>query len=158
MKMDEYIKVKDMTYIEYCDYLQNKYGIGLDDYMTKSYNVKHKCKRTKEGLVVHHKKEDTMVMLSNKLIAQNYPFEWQQKENLVYCDYLEHLLLHVLICKYPSSEKVDIAKVGVGGVVNFLVPELNDLYCGWITQQEWRKNCHNKIIHDKDVYMKILKQ
>lgn len=28
MHMDEYLKVKDMTYLQYCDYLQSKYGIG----------------------------------------------------------------------------------------------------------------------------------
>lgn len=54
------------TYLEYCDYLQLKYGIGLADYMTKSYNPNPRCKRTKDGLVAHHKKEDTMIMLSTK--------------------------------------------------------------------------------------------
>lgn len=88
MDMNEYRKVKDLTYLEYCDYLQNKYGIGLADYMTKSYNVNPKCKRTKEGLFAHHKREDKMIMLSDKEIAKRCPFEWQQKENIVYCDYL----------------------------------------------------------------------
>ena len=56
MNMVEYLKVKDFTYLEYCDYLQSKYGIGLDDYMTKTFNRKSKCSRTKEGLLAHHKK------------------------------------------------------------------------------------------------------
>ena len=103
MNMNEYLEVKDLSYLDYCDYLQRKYGIGLDDYMTKAYNTKPKCKRTKEGLLVHHIREDTMIMLSTKEIAMMFPFEWQLKENLVYCDYLEHLLLHILICKYPSD-------------------------------------------------------
>ena len=157
MNMVEFQQVKDMTYKQYCDYLQKKYGIGLADYMTKSYNINPKCKRTKEGLIAHHKTEDKMVMLSNKVYAQMCPFEWQQKENIVYCDYLEHLLLHVLICKYPSSDKILDADVGIGGVVTFLVPELNDLYSGWETKQEWRKTCHNKVINDKDVYMEIIR-
>ncbi|WP_256365363.1 hypothetical protein [Candidatus Methanomassiliicoccus intestinalis] len=38
MKLAEYEKVKDYTYLEYCDYLQDKYGIGLCDYMTQSWN------------------------------------------------------------------------------------------------------------------------
>ena len=46
--MNEYLKVKNFTYLEYCDYLQDKYGIGLSDYMTKSYNPNPKCKRTRE--------------------------------------------------------------------------------------------------------------
>ena len=158
MNLAEYNQVKNYTYLEYCDYLQHKYGIGLADYMTKSFNANPKCKRTKEGLVAHHKMEDTMVMLSTKAIAQMCPFEWQQKQNIVYCDYLEHLLLHVLICKYPSDNKVDIANVGIGGVVNFIVPELNDLYSGWKTSQPWRENCHHRVINDKEVYLEIIKQ
>lgn len=158
MNMDEYQKVKDLTYLEYCDYLQRKYGIGLANYMTKSYNINSKCKRTKEGLIAHHKKEDTMIMLSNKEIAKIYPFEWQLKENIVYCDYLEHLLLHVLICKYPANDEASFIHAGMGGVVDFLVPELNDLYSGWITNQTWRKNCHDKVSADKTVYLAILKQ
>lgn len=158
MNMSEYLIVKDFTYLEYCDYLQNKYGIGLDDYMTKSYNPKPKCKRTKEGLLAHHKKEDTMILLSTKEVAMMCPIEWQSKENIVYCDYLEHLLLHILICKYQSDKEIDFVKVGLGGVVKFIVPELNDLYSGWETGQAWRKNCHDKVKGDKAVYMEMLKQ
>lgn len=158
MNMSEYQQVKGFTYLEYCDYLQAKYGIGRADYMTKSYNPNPKCKRTKDGLVAHHKKEDTMVMLATKEVAQLCPFEWQSKENIVYCDYLEHLLLHVLICKYPANNKPDFVCAGIGGVVNFITPELNDLYSGWTTNQAWRKNCHNRVLEDKDVYLAILKQ
>ena len=158
MNLKEYLSVKNYTYLEYCEYLQNKYGIGLSDYMTKSYNPKPKCKRTKEGLLAHHKREDQMIMLSTKEYAEKCPFEWQLKENIIYCDYLEHLLLHVLICKYPSNEKIDMFDVGIGGVINFIVPELNDLYSGWITNQSWRKVCHSVVIQDKNVYLAILKQ
>lgn len=155
--MNEFFKVKDMTYSEYCNYLQEKYGIGLADYMTKSFNKNKKVSRTSEGLIAHHKAEDKMIMLSTKAFAEMCPFEWQKKENIVYCDYLEHLLLHVFICKYPSSEKLPVADVGIGGVVNFIVPELNDLYSGWVTKQTWRLNCHNLVKEDKEVYLEIIK-
>ena len=158
MNMKEYLQVKDYTYLEYCDYLQKKYGIGLSDYMTKSWNKNPKCTRTKDGLLAHHKMENTMIMLSAKEVAMICPFKWQSKENIVYCDYLEHLLLHILICKYPSPSKIKGVDVGIGGVVNFLVPELNDLYSGRETSQKWRKTCHDKVANDKDVYMALLKQ
>lgn len=157
MNIAEFEQVKQMTYLEYCDYLQNKYGIGRADYMTKSFNKNPKVSRTSEGLFAHHKAEDKMIMLSTKAFAQMCPFEWQQKENIIYCDYLEHLLLHVLICKYPSPDKVPMADVGIGGVTNFLVPELNDLYSGWAPSQTWRINCQNAIKDDLDVYLAILK-
>ena len=158
MNMDEYLKVKDFTYLEYCDYLQAKYGIGLADYMTKSFYPNPKCKRTKEGLVAHHKKENTAILLCKREFAKQYPIEWQSKENIVYCDYLEHLLLHVLIYKYPSQEEGACISAGLGGLLAFIVPELNDVYSGWISDLQWQRNCHNRIIANKDVYLAILKQ
>lgn len=157
MNLKEFEKVKGMTYLEYCDYLQAKYGIGIADYMTKSFNKNSKCSRTSEGLIAHHKAEDKMIMLSTKSFAEKCPYEWQLKHNIVYCDYLEHLLLHVLICKYPSPDKFPLADVGIGGVVDFLVPELNDLYSGWMPKQQWRLNCRTLIIEEKEVYFEILK-
>lgn len=155
MDIKEYQQVKDYTYLEYCDYLQSKYGIGYDDYMTYDYKCNSKCKRTKDGLIAHHKKEDVASMLSLPIVAQLHPIEWQFKENIVYCDYLEHLLLHVLIYKYPAKEN---SYIGLSGAIDFISPELNDLYSGWCTKQKWRQNCHKKVINDKDVYLAILKQ
>lgn len=157
MKIAEFEKVKGMTYAEYCDYLQKKYGIGRADYMTRAFNKNQKVTRTSEGLIAHHKAEDKMILLSTKEVAETCPYEWQKKENIVYCDYLEHLLLHVLICKYPSQDRHPLADVGIGGVVNFIVPELNDLYSGWVSKQAWRNNCHRVVAEDREVYMEILK-
>lgn len=158
MNLAEYEKVKSFTYLEYCDYLQQKYGIGLSDYMTKSWNKNSKVTRTKDGLLAHHKFEDHAIMLSTKEFAMQNPFEWQLAKNIVYCDYLEHLFLHILICEYPSNEQNEFEAVGVGGVINFIVPELNDLYSGWETEQAWRKNCHILIVNDKNVYLLLLKR
>lgn len=155
--MTEFENVKNMTYLEYCDYLQGKYGIGRADYMTRAYNKNQKVSRTSDGLIAHHKAEDKMILLSTKEVAERCPYEWQMKENIVYCDYLEHLLLHVLICKYPSQNKHPLADVGIGGVVSFIVPELNDLYSGWVSKQAWRNACHRIVIEDKEVYLEILK-
>lgn len=158
MKLAEYELIKKYNYLEYCDYLQKKYGIGRSDYMTKSWNKNSKCSRTNDGLVAHHKFEDHAILLSTKEAAMNNPFEWQLAQNIVYCDYLEHLLLHILICENPAQDKNAFEAVGIGGVINFIVPELNDVYSGWQTNQQWRKNCHNLIINDKDVYMTLLKR
>ena len=95
MTVQEYEKVKNYTYLEYCDYLQQKYGIGLCDYMSENWKKNGKVTRTKEGLYVHHKYEDHAIMLGNPEYAKKNPYEWQKKENLVYCNLLEHLLLHL---------------------------------------------------------------
>ncbi len=158
MDLAEYSKVKDLNYLDYCDYLQNKYGIGLCNYMTKSWNMNPKVSRTKEGLLAHHKYEDHAIMLSTKEYAMRNPYEWQLAENIVYCDYLEHLFLHILICENPAEDHNLFEAVGVGGVINFIVPELNDVYSGFETKQPWRKTCHNLIKNDKDVYFALLKR
>ena len=158
MDITEYNKIKSLTYQEYCDYLQDKYGIGLCDYMTKSFNKTGRAARTKEGLYIHHKMEDRVAMLGRPECAKEWPFEWQQKENLVYCDFLEHLWLHYLICRYPSPEKMTDEILGLGGIINFIVPELNDMYSGWEPKQMWQKNCHDRVREDKDVYLEMLKE
>lgn len=158
MDIKEYESVKDKTYLEYCDYLQDKYGISKYNYFSASFTKSKKVSRTKEGLVIHHKYEDHAIMLSTQEFAMANPYEWQLAENLVYCDYLEHLLLHILICEHPSPNANAKENVGFGGVVNFLVPELNDVYSGWKTKLQWQKNCHDRIINDKDVYMALIKR
>lgn len=157
MNLVEYNLVKDMTYLEYCDYLQQKYGIGKANYFSKNWNKSSKISRTKEGLLTHHKMEDRMILLSNKSFAQMAPYEYQLKENLVYCDYLEHLFLHILICEYPYPEIQGIT-VGIGGAVDFLIPELNDFYSGWKTKQSWRQSCHSLIKDDINVYYILLER
>lgn len=158
MDIKEYEIVKNYTYLEYCDYLQQKYGIGLCDYMKPNWTKNPKVTRTKEGLYVHHKYENHAIMLGNPSFAKNNPYEWQKKENLVYCNLLEHLLLHQMICENPAEDKNAFEKVGLGGIVNFIVPELNDVYSGWVSKQAWQQNCHSIIINHKNVYLQILKR
>lgn len=66
--------------------------------------------------------------------------------------------MHILICKESSLNKIDNGQyVGIGGIINFLIPELNDyFYCGWKTTEEWRKKIHERISFDKKTYTLIL--
>ena len=158
MNIKEYEIVKDFSYLQYCDYLQEKYGIGLCNYMTKSWNKNPKISRSKDGLFVHHKYEDHAILLSNKNAAMRNPFEWQLAENMVYCDYLEHLFLHILICENPANDKNKFEAVGIGGVF-IIVSTLNDFYSGWNTEKLlWMQTCLNKVCKDKDVYLTLLKR
>lgn len=162
MDILEYEKVRELNYLEYCDYLQNKYGIGLSDYMTPTWNRKKKVSRTNEGLLAHHKFEDHAIKLSTKEFAIKNPYEWQLAKNIIYCDYLEHLYLHILICESSvdnyTKETDALEMVGIGGILEFLVPELNGLYSGWKTSQAWRMKCHELVINDKNVYLTLLKR
>lgn len=152
MKITEYEQVKDFTYQDYCDYLQNKYGIGTDNYFTKNFTKSKKVTRTSEGLFVHHRCEDLIANLSDKEVAASAPFEYQEKENLVYCDYLEHLFLHILICEYPNEDREEGQMVGIGGIVNFLIPELDTCYSESIATKDWLQRCYDEVLKDKDVY------
>lgn len=77
MNQAEYNKIKKMDYNNYCEYLQQKYGIANGNYMSASWNRNQKISRTNEGLVIHHKFEDHAILLSHKKQAMLNPYEWQ---------------------------------------------------------------------------------
>ena len=165
MNMTEYQNVKDMTYIEYCDYLQDKYGISPVDYINKNCNKNGKVTRTKFGLFVHHKMEDHAILLSTPVVIKERPIEWQYRENLVYCDFLEHLLLHILITEYPSENRIENEMVGSGGIV-FITKNLNDFWtieclpdkAVGLSMLEWQQNCFDYVKGDIDVYFELHKR
>lgn len=158
MNLNEYNNVKNMTYLEYCDYLQSKYGKSNYDYMSENFKKNPKVTRTKEGLFCHHKFEDHAILLSHPEYAMQNPFYYQKAENLVYCDFLEHLFLHILITEYPAEDKNENENVGIGGCINFFIPELNDLYSGFNITQQWKLNCFNKVKDDVDVDVSLVKR
>ena len=157
MDFNEYEKVKNLNYKEYCTYLQDKYGIpNLPYFNTKS--IKNKISRTSDGLFIHHIKEDVAIMLSDKNWAKMFPYEYQLSNELVYCDYLEHLLLHILICENLNPNRDPLCAPGIGGVQNFLVPQLNDFYSGFPTKRKWEQYCFDKVKNDYDVYKLLVKR
>lgn len=124
----------------------------------RKLEFKTKMQKNKRRPLSSHKYEDHAILLSTKEFAMKNPFEWQKAENIVYCDYLEHLFLHILICENPSKEQNKNEAVGIGGAMVFIIPELNDVYSGWETKQEWRKICHKRIKNDKDVFLALVKR
>lgn len=90
---------KSLSYDQLTQFLLKKYGAAEYDYFCKS-NCKTKDKRvsrTKEGLICHHICEKYALYLSDNVSASKKPFEYQKAENLCYCNYLEHFLLHIKI-------------------------------------------------------------
>lgn len=153
-----------MNYRECCSYLINKY-----DHPPRDYFRNKKCKskppensRTKEGLVIHHIDEDKAILLSSKQCAVTMPFNYQRKERLVYCNYLEHLILHLKIIEYPNSKAND-ELLGARGVFYFILPDINKFFVLLgIKEIEklplWQKNCANKIKNNFREYLLIWKQ
>lgn len=151
------IKNKDLqflistTYENAIDFLKNKYGKVKGSYfLTKTCaSPNKKIKRTNDGLVIHHIKENLVADISKKERALLFPFEYQESENLVYCNFLEHLILHILIIKEVELEYILKSKqlVGYGGVVNYLEPML----LSWQKNPpilDWMKRCYMVIEED----------
>lgn len=157
MNMEEYQKVKGLNYLDYCDYLQGKYGIGRADYMTKSFSKNKKVSRAKEGLYAHHKMENEYPSLSEKTMAKRFPWECQAKENIVYCDALEHLYLHILITEI-SSANYHRQFFGLSDAVHVMISNLFDVYSGYEAKVGWKRSCDDKVREDKDVFFELVKR
>ena len=77
--------------------------------------------------------------------------------DLVYCDWLEHLFLHILITE--ASLPDPLTPVGINGIQYYFIPQLNDFYAGLsMTMAPWEQKCFNKIKDDLDCYKTLLKR
>lgn len=155
-----YEKMLNSSYADNVKYLLKKYGAAKHDYF-KDTDCKQKnplVSRTAEGLYCHHIDEDKAIMLSNDKFAAVNPFDYQKKNRLVYCNLLEHLLLHVKIAEEPRDENANENELpGIGGAVNFICKDLNDIYAGKEFADEWRKKVADAVKDNFDDYIAILK-
>ena len=139
--------------------LLKKYGSAKHNYFKDTAcKIKNPLvTRTNEGLFCHHIDEDKAIMLCNDKFAVNNPFEYQKADRLVYCNLLEHLLLHVKIAENPSPDANENELPGIGGAINFICKDLNDTYSGKKFSDEWRKNVADKVKDNFDDYIIILR-
>lgn len=154
-----YESMLKMSYQDIVSALLKKYGSAKHNYF-KDTACKTKnplVTRTNEGLFCHHIDEDKAIMLCNDKFAANNPFEYQKADRLVYCNLLEHLLLHVKIAENPSPDSNENKLPGIGGAINFICKELNDIYSGKKFADEWRKNVADKVKDNFDDYIIILR-
>lgn len=110
MKIKEFDEMIKMQYYELCKHLQKKYGIPKYSYFKfRENNYNHvDLRNIKDGLVIHHMCEYGCDDLSDKY--KPYNKKQQEPKALVYCNYLEHILLHF---KIPTKNlpKILIADV-----------------------------------------------
>lgn len=161
--MEYYISFLSKSYDEYCVYLLDKYGVAADDYFSKpSYErfkkgeikapSKKKITRTNEGLYIHHIDEDKQILIAEPkaILKFDIPFSYQEKERLVYCNLIEHAILHVLIAVKDVEEGTrgkDFQAHGIGGYVNFIRPQLIQwLIKGVESKITWQVNCRNAVV------------
>lgn len=148
-KFNWYLSMLDGTYDEAIKKLLIKYGEVKEDYFREpSYKrflngeikniTKGQYSRANEGLECHHIFENQYINIGSKdtIYDFKYPFQIQKKENLVYCDIIEHFILHVLIVKETNGE------FGEGGSEIFLRPKIEDwLISKKIPKPQWMKKC-----------------
>jgi hypothetical protein len=134
MFMLSLIEELSMNYDQYVSYLLKKYGPAQYDYFcNESCKTKNsKVSRTKEDLFCHHIDENKEVLLSTPEIAKLHAFKYQKKDRLVYCNILEHLLLHI---KIVQEFYTDDNSLGIGGV-GMITDQINCYYqcpptAGW---------------------------
>lgn len=167
--MPRYNKYKSLllkSYDEAVIYLLNKYGPANDDFFReKSYyrylngeikNItKGKYSRTNEGLFCHHIDEIQELKISDQTFVKrnNIPFKYQKKDRLVYCDLIEHTILHILITKETSDE------FGLPGYLTYLKPMIEDWYIEEIIPKpKWMKNCYAKSFLTPEEAINILNE
>lgn len=144
-------KLLSMNYRDAVQFLLRKYGVATVPYfpqksydkflsgINKTLTKSSKVTRTKEGLYCHHIAEINYIMLSNSDFIKffNYPFELQEKDMLVYCNLVEHSILHTLISREATGAQ------GQGGYWNFIRPMIIDWYIDEnILNPEWMKLCY----------------
>ena len=87
-----------------------------------------------------------------------HPYECQKADRLVYCNALEHLILHVKIVEEPKNKDANKMELqGIGGAVNFLCPQINDYYNGYEFKQPHLIKIYSLIENNFDDYVYILK-
>lgn len=156
----EYADELSMDYDHLVDHLLQKYGKAKGDYfLTETCASKNKkIVRTNEGLYCHHIDEDKAIMLSNDKYAIQNPFEYQKADRLVYCNILEHLILHIKIVEKPKSKSANTGEIqGIGGAVNYLTKQINDYYNGYEFKQQYMITIMSFIKDNFDDYIKVLK-
>lgn len=148
MNLEEYGKVKGMSYGEYCKYLRGKYGCPKHAYTSKA------DARPSEGLFIHHIGENEVANLSKESVRKESDPKYQSPEMLCYCDWLEHLLLHIMI----GEETAGTTNLGLEGCFTHLLPALRDFF------EYGKKTCnynaayYDVVSGDKDVFDALLER
>lgn len=163
-KYNYYKKLLNLSYSDAVQSLIEKHGGVVDNYYKeKSYNkflngeiktiAYGKYTKSKEGLYCHHIMENEYENISSKrYIAQyKYPYEYHHKENLVYCDLIEHLILHALITKETNGDR------GVQGLVRYIMPIVEEWYIEEYEPEDlWMKLCRERAFLSEDYIEKLL--
>lgn len=114
MTREEYERVKDYTYEEYCKYLDKKYCDIHKFAVHPEYNGVY--------LFKHHTLENKKANLSDPEIAKTATEE--ERDTITLCDFLEHLFLHILIGEQTDARNA----LGIGGAITYIIPQIENYF------------------------------
>ena len=151
-----------MTYADMQQYLLHKYGGATCDYfVTPECKSKGKSiSRTSEGLYCHHMDEDKGGNLGNPSQAKMQPFAWQKIDRLVYCNILEHLILHMKIAVLRQHSKLkvphDVISFFTTGGIFMICMDINDMFMSNGTNVVWKRRCFNEVKENFEDYITLI--
>lgn len=161
--MTDVEQLLQMNYQECCNFLIRKYGPVTGDYFCIDgggifYYPNRKIKRLNEGLFIHHIDADKAVKLSTIKFAKRNSFNYQKANRLLYCNLLEHLVLHIKIVEFPNPNKNFDELPGVEIICKILVPQLTDIYSGIKYSEIWKQKVAEVVLPLKSDYLKCIKK
>ncbi len=147
-----YCSLMDLSYRSLISHLLDKYGPVKDCYYKKeSYErfmrneikniTEGKYQRTNDGLFCHHIMENRYMNLSNLIFIKKFkpPYMAQLAKNLVYCNLIEHSIIHYKISMESNC------RFGFQGLADFLIPMVEEWYIDKkIPSLQWQKNCYHE--------------
>lgn len=161
--IEYYRHLLKLSYSDAVKQLKDVNGECKDDYYhEESFNNYINCENSKpvkgghipKGWQMHHIDEDKVSNLSSlnkiKKDSEAQKFEHQKKERLVYCDLLEHIILHALIAEETNNN------FGYGGYES-LYDQLNNWVKGTkIPEKPADKNYYERITLTKEEKVTLL--
>ena len=77
--------------------------------------------------------------------AKKQPFEWHKKARLLYCNILEHLILHIKIAVLSQKNYLEtlreVDNFFSTGRIFMMCMEINDMFMNNGTKAAWTKRC-----------------
>lgn len=152
--------IKDVWVMSYEDYIQHllkKYGPATSPYFDDK--GKFAASRTwSDGLECHHIDEDKIPNLSDENAWKKYP-QYQTADRLVYCNRIEHLILHAKIAKMNNNKRNLRGSVGYfRGGPELLIRRLNEGYAYNIDNYDWNSRVHFRVRNWLPLYVQVLKR
>lgn len=165
MNSSEIFAEMAMDYDKLVAYLLNKYGKAQYNYFLNDRCVSknQKVTRTSEGLLCHHIDENIYDNLSEPRYAIRHPFANQKADRLVYCNYIEHLLLHIQIGKdrywktHSTIQSPALFSAFIMPGMHYICYDLNELYDKQGSTLKWKMRCYRMVEENLNDYVFILK-